>query len=149
MIDSTAQYILFFSLFFMVNSTGSSVQAAEDPLQETVAPPVDVVETWHLAACEWSGKRDGTQLVGATGSCGQVKVYAARVNREPAWAEDIVVSGPFGVVSAASATWTDNGLRLVDGAVRTLSWTMKSQMLFVGFSDSKVVLESPGVGEKG
>ncbi len=157
MIDTTAQYILFFSLFLMVNMTGPHVQAAEeveaaeevDPLPVTVEPPVEVMETWHLDGCDWTGRRDGAQLVKASGMCGQIKVFAGRVNRDPVWAEDIVIAGPFGVVSAASATWPDNGFHLVDGALQALGWTMKSQTLFVDFSSLKVVLESPNVGEKG
>lgn len=150
MTNSTARYILFFSLLSVVNATGPDVQAAEEvvPMQVPVEPPVDVIETWQMGPCELTGKRDGAVLVNASGACGLMKIFVARLSRNPAQANDVVVTGPFGVVSAASATWTDKGLRLMEGALQAPDWTMKSQVLFVGFSDSDVVLESPGVGEK-
>jgi hypothetical protein len=150
MTNSTARYILFFSLLSMVNTAGPDVQAAEevDPMQVQVEPSVDVVETWQLGPCGLSGKREGARLVNASGVCGSMQFFASRLSREPAQADDVVVTGSFGVVSAASATWTDDGLRLVDGTLQAPDWTMKSQMLFIGFSGSNLVLESPGVGEK-
>jgi hypothetical protein len=130
MTNSTARYILFFSLLSMVNTAGPDVQAAEevDPMQVQVEPSVDVVETWQLGPCGLSGKREGARLVNASGVCGSMQFFASRLSREPAQADD--------------------GLRLVDGTLQAPDWTMKSQMLFVGFSGSNLVLESPGVGEK-
>lgn len=150
MTNSTARYILFFSLLSGVIAAGPGVQAAEevDPMQVMVEPPVDVLETWQMGPCELTGKRDGAVLVHASGVCGPMKIFVARLSLNPAQANDVVVTGPFGVVSAASATWMEDGLRLVEGALQASGWTMKSQVLFVGFSDSNIVLESPGVGAK-